>query len=86
MLKVRCVLCDELMAFNEEADIFNCPCGVTIQLPPGQAQADPYSGWQTVYNSDLKRKRPDANTGSRGRKRKPPAKPPARFSSNYYDV
>lgn len=85
-LKVRCPYCDELTTFDTETDTFSCVCGTTVKLPEGKAQSDPYSGWQSVYESDKRRKRPDANSGSRGKKRKKPAKPPARFNCNYHDV
>lgn len=75
------------MIFNAEIDTYNCICGTMTKLPEGKAQTDPYSGWSSCYQSDLERKRPDANIGNRGRKRKPPAKPPAtRFNSIYSDV
>jgi hypothetical protein len=85
-LKVRCPWCDELTTFDAETDTFSCVCGTTVKLPEGKAESDPYQGWGACYQSDLKRKRPDACSGTRGRKRKPPAKPPARFNPNYYDV
>jgi len=85
-LKIRCAFCDELMQYREDADNYTCVCGTTVKLPEGKAQSDPYSGWQSVYESDKRRKRPDAHNSSNGRKRKQPAKPAARFNSNYYDV
>ena len=85
-LKVRCAYCDELMAFNAETDTYTCSCGTITKLPEGKAQSDPYSGWGNCYQSDLKRKRPDAHNNSNRRKRKQPAKPLARFSSMYSDV
>lgn len=85
-LKIRCAFCDELMQYREDADNYTCVCGTVTRLPEGKAESDPYQGWGACYSADLKRRRPDANTGSRGRKRKPPAKPPARFNPNYYGV
>ena len=85
-LKVRCPYCDELTTFDAETNAFNCICGTTVKLPEGKAESDPYQGWGACYSADLKRKRPDAHNSSNGRKRKQPAKPAARFNSNYYDV
>ena len=85
-LKIRCAFCDELMQYREDADNYHCVCGTVTRLPEGKAQADPYQGWGSCYQDDLKRKRPDAHNSSNGRKRKQPAKPAARFNSDFYDV
>ena len=85
-LKVRCAFCDELMQYREDADNYCCVCGTTVKLPEGKAQADPYSGWGAVYESDKARRRPDSTSqSSRGKKYKKKTRPP-RWGGDYGDI